>query len=96
MRGTWKQVNELLGKQRNDIDDVLQRNFEKKYTPEQLVENMADNFQQSIQSLRHFCNIKLLQNKNSTQKQSFYLSKPTVKDISKIIDKLETKKTTRI
>ena len=92
MRGTWKQVNELLGKQRNDIDDVLQRNFEKKYTPEQLVENMADNFQQSIQSLRHFCNIKLLQNKNSTQKQSFYLSKPTVKDISKIIDKLETKK----
>ena len=92
MRSTWKQINEILGKQKNDIDDVLKRNLETDFTPKEIVENLAMTFQQSITSIRHNCNINVLHQIQNTQKQSLLLSKPTTHDISKIIEKLDSKK----
>lgn len=89
---TWEILNNMMGKEKKSVDDVINRHFGKNYSNKQVANMFAITFKEQVETLKHTCNFKLYTEKhtNISHSRCFYLPDATDEDILLIINKIKT------
>lgn len=92
IRGTWKIINEVIGKKTKNLDEHIKLSFKDRNMYE-IAENFAINFNQNVINIVHPCNVTTLETR--TQRfisNSMFLDYTTESEINNIIKNLNARK----
>jgi Reverse transcriptase (RNA-dependent DNA polymerase) len=93
VKKTWEILNNLLGKEVNNIDSIIIKHMSGLYNLNDIVENFAKYFIESVDKIVNNCPIKLCEQIIETPaQQSMFLPKLTCTDTKNILDLLDKNK----
>lgn len=91
VRVTWQIINEITGKEYNNLDTTIIKNF-KTDNIQEISNKFAVNFYSNVQKIIHKCDIQTLRYEKQTIPNTIYLSPATEEEIFSILKNINVKK----
>lgn len=91
IRGTWKLINEITGKNVDNIDRIIKRNFSS-VSIQDVTDNFALKFNENVKKIVHVCDIKTITNTETVMPNTMYLDYTNELEINNILKGLNIRK----
>lgn len=91
-RKTWNIVNEILGKKKPSLDEVITKNFPAEKCVSRLSNKFAENFSHQILRIVHKCNMSTSNHSNIVMPNSIFIEETTTEEIHGVLKLLSENK----
>ena len=93
LKGTWKEINDIVGKQsKSSVDDIIIRYMGKSNSPDCIANEFAHSFINETEAIRHQCNIEICNYEHSRALQSMYFPEVSCKFVTQTIMSMDKTK----
>lgn len=89
---TWNILNEILGRKKKSIDEVIINNFPANKTSKAIAEDFSDHFSSQALKIVHSCNSRTLIHQDLHIAHSIYLEKASELEVLNMLTSLNTNK----
>lgn len=89
---TWALINEVLGRKKLNLDDVIRNSFSPNVSTAQLADELGDLFSKQAATIIHTCNIAESTHRNAILRDSIYLGDISCTEVSNLLYRLNVQK----